>query len=663
MKRRKTKSGGQAIVLVTLALFAMAGLMGLAVDLGYSFFVEKQAQAAADAAALGAVQEAVLRIRAGGGTVTGFTCASAGTGSTQVDCEAPISCKSVTATSNLNNGCQYALKNGFNWTTASRQNVTLESSDISTKAPPTAPGVKNISYWVTARTVQTIPQLFSAMTGNRTGIVSAIATAAIAGSIAPGSFYGMNHKGDCTNATTGTYCGEDLVTGTGGGNGKTTVCPSNPNANGSICAPAGLILSSSCNTKQNGVCDGGVAGDASKGSGVEGSSLTVMSGGALSPTTPSGQWHDANSNPLTPTYSSDPKTFQDPFAGNPQPGLQSSSALPSCGIPSGTINGGGKTPVVLKAYQYYAYKFKDASNRPIPSGDPIIISGNVQFDATSGASCASLGGYEQGGATQDSHFPTYIFYGGMRQSGTTYFGAGQYVFAGVKSGGSTVFYSDGSGNGSITGDTATGTMFIFTDTNYPQLNTQIANVPNNGSFPAMTQGSLDFKNANITLSGLVSSHVSGSNLPAGMDVYSGVAWWQDRRNSTVGYNKTAGSAGCFGSECTGDDGKVIYCALASECADGPTHLAGMLAANHVTSTSPGVLLDPGNANLNLTGVYYQPRGAWLEVKHGTAGGGGGFGNLSLQIVTGALIQDTGDTTLLLKGPTNPIQQFKATLIQ
>lgn len=31
------RQGGQAIVLVTLALFAMFGLMGLAVDLGWSF--------------------------------------------------------------------------------------------------------------------------------------------------------------------------------------------------------------------------------------------------------------------------------------------------------------------------------------------------------------------------------------------------------------------------------------------------------------------------------------------------------------------------------------------------------------------------------------------------------------------------------------------------
>ncbi len=50
-KRRKT-SGGQALVMVTLALFSMLGMMGLAVDLGWSYFVQKEAQAAADTAAL-----------------------------------------------------------------------------------------------------------------------------------------------------------------------------------------------------------------------------------------------------------------------------------------------------------------------------------------------------------------------------------------------------------------------------------------------------------------------------------------------------------------------------------------------------------------------------------------------------------------------------------
>jgi Flp pilus assembly protein TadG len=62
MTKRKKNSGGQAIVMVTVALVAMAGMIGLAVDLGWSFFIKKQAQVAADGAAMAAVQEAYGRL-------------------------------------------------------------------------------------------------------------------------------------------------------------------------------------------------------------------------------------------------------------------------------------------------------------------------------------------------------------------------------------------------------------------------------------------------------------------------------------------------------------------------------------------------------------------------------------------------------------------------
>src|SRR5215472_894708 len=54
----KGKQGGQAIVLVTLALFAMCGMMGLAVDLGWSYYTVKSERVAADSAALGAIRAA-----------------------------------------------------------------------------------------------------------------------------------------------------------------------------------------------------------------------------------------------------------------------------------------------------------------------------------------------------------------------------------------------------------------------------------------------------------------------------------------------------------------------------------------------------------------------------------------------------------------------------
>src|ERR1700720_1585404 len=62
MSNRKKTSGGQAIVMVALALMSMSGMMGLAVDLGWSFFTQKAAQAAADDAALSAVQRAYTTI-------------------------------------------------------------------------------------------------------------------------------------------------------------------------------------------------------------------------------------------------------------------------------------------------------------------------------------------------------------------------------------------------------------------------------------------------------------------------------------------------------------------------------------------------------------------------------------------------------------------------
>ena len=62
---------GQAIVLVTLSLFAMAGMMGLAVDFGWMFFLKLSAQTAADTAALGAVEEAKSRF---GNNFVGFNC-------------------------------------------------------------------------------------------------------------------------------------------------------------------------------------------------------------------------------------------------------------------------------------------------------------------------------------------------------------------------------------------------------------------------------------------------------------------------------------------------------------------------------------------------------------------------------------------------------------
>jgi len=209
-------------------------------------------------------------------------------------------------------------------------------------------------------------------------------------------------------------------------------------------------------------------------------------------------------------------------------------------------------------------------------------------------------------------------------------------------------------SGTIKGDLSTGTMFIFTDGDYPGLTSQRAALPNSGSMPTLWQGTIGFKNADITMGGLVDSGVSGS-LPPSMNTYEGIVWWQDRRNSTVEYNQTS-SAAC-GGLCNADDGTVVQAPAT----------AGEKLENHVRNNSPGVLLDDGNVNLNLNGVYYQPRGAWLDLQPGTAGltGGKKGGQLPLQVITGALITEkgAGDTGVLLAGPTNPIITYRAVLVQ
>lgn len=630
MNRRRKTSGGQAIVMVTLALFAMVGMMGLAVDLGWSYFVQKEAQSAADTAALGAAQEAVARL----GTtsdVSGFRCTSAGTGASQVDCQlTPIPCASVASTSNLHNGCLYAAANDFDPSKNARQVVLMQASDVTDANRP--PGVNRISYWVRVRTIQTIPQLFSFLAGNTEGTVAANATAAIAGSITPGSFYGMNQKGDCLADSAGNPidCGIDVkVSGGQGGMNCGAVLAK-------LCAPAGIILASSCDQAGSGCA--AAAGTTSGAASVWASSLLQMTGGKVT-----GKW-----TPSTPTYSSDANNFKDPTAPNPQPPLQASGTMASCGV-TGPITG------PLGPYQYYHYSGALVGGKPVPDGQPITINGNATFSPS--GTCPGVDSMTQGwgGAKGSGSFPAYVFYGGVNQTGGTMtLGSGQYFMAGT-TGTNVLQASVGS---SIVGDASTGTMMIFTDGDYTgSLTTQRLTLPNANLMPTLNQGTLYFKNANIDMTGLINSTVSSSSLPPAMDAYTGIVWWQDRRNSTVEYNKN-GSSAC--SSCNGDNGTVINApATAAE-----------LAENHVVKNSPGVLLDDGNANISLKGVYYQPRGAWLDLNPGTAGlSGPGKGNsatqLPLQVITGALITESGggDTGVLLAGPTNPLLTYKAVLIQ
>jgi Putative Flp pilus-assembly TadE/G-like len=196
--RRKSTSKGQAILLITVALIPLMGLAGLAIDIGYMQYIQRSAQAAADAAVLSAVGRFNLTV--GGSS---FACDDpvnsswlCNAGAHEYQCPAGL-----TAASNpVQSACLYARVNGFYpWKadgTASNQNVIV-TSGVSFDPPP-VPGLGTGSWWITARVTQKVPQLFSSVLGNRMGTVAARATAAIQPGlgciyaldpIAPGTYY------------------------------------------------------------------------------------------------------------------------------------------------------------------------------------------------------------------------------------------------------------------------------------------------------------------------------------------------------------------------------------------------------------------------------------------------------------------------------------------
>ena len=174
-----SKQRGQVLLMVTFAVIPLVAMVGLVTDIGYMRYVQRSAQKAADAAVLAAIAQYNK-------TQTGsvFSC-GAGSSAPAWVCHnpTPYSCPgALTSAANpVDEACLYAQQNGFNPIAGSGQGVTI-TSDVNpspTNPIPTAPGVNNGTWWVTARVVQTVPNLFSAVQGNLSGLVAARATAAI----------------------------------------------------------------------------------------------------------------------------------------------------------------------------------------------------------------------------------------------------------------------------------------------------------------------------------------------------------------------------------------------------------------------------------------------------------------------------------------------------
>lgn len=158
-----------------LAMIPILVMVGLVFDVGWAYFTTESARTAAQAAAMAAAQSALDIVKAGGT----YTCGSTG-GSESIGCQSATACASTVPSSfssNLQNGCVYAISNGFtNGGLSGRQAVTIAAN--TTSPPPTVPGV-NVSYWASVYITQQNPLTFLAVLGGQTLNVGVRATAAV----------------------------------------------------------------------------------------------------------------------------------------------------------------------------------------------------------------------------------------------------------------------------------------------------------------------------------------------------------------------------------------------------------------------------------------------------------------------------------------------------
>lgn len=611
MRLTLNRQRGQALVMVTLALLGMFGIIGLAVDLGWSFYVKKSAQAAADSAALAAVLETIR----GAGTGK-YTC-----GSPNVDCwTAPQPCPASsvdTPTSNTDNACLYARQNGFSTGgEGGTQSVTIQSG---VPAPgcfpnciPTAPGVRAY-YWVTVRVSQQVPQLFSAVLGNPTGITSARATAAIADVVTLGSLILLNRKNDPAGIGSSVPpAGTDFYLG---GNGRVNV-------------PGGILLASTSRAA-------GDFGGQGRGQGYVSTPFTHIQGvngeGGL-PADVLPRWEHGYENKV------DGVEFRDPFETKGQPPLTTQSLNP-IPVPDGKL-----TCEVCPSGIYFATTL--VNGKPFASGAPI------QLPKANGKNPPTL--KFDGGS-----FGEFTFFGGLvadNAGSKVDFGPGRYVMAGVNAsvdGAKAVFETRNAtkitgGGVSGAGTLAdAGRLFILTDSTYPGLAQQIQSIDTylagqGGSrqWDYLHFGTSSFQSGNneqssVNLYGLDKSvtHSETNAQGFGLQDFGNIVIWQDQRNSNVKYN----ADGTYDWTSCGGQGHNIENLCTNTTADRSMNLSA-------------------NQQTTIEGIVYQPRGANVTVWAGTGYQG------PITLVSGAIyLQGTPDLTLT--GPLQPLTRRVAALVE
>ena len=647
MSKLAKKVKGQIIIGVSLALFAMFGILGLVFDLGWSYFVEKQTQAAADAAAMASALDVLDRF----GATSPYNCGQF------VFCSAtPVACASApvigsTPGDSLDAGCVYARRNGY-WrgNPDRRQNVRMAAgaAGAGTVTVAHVPGV-NVRYWATAMVAEETPQLFSAILGNAWGISSSSATAAIVDSIIPGSLFLLNREGDCLGVAQNNGCGANLYV-----NANSQGC------NGGNCGPP---------TDFSLRVEGGVRASSSLSGNGQHDHAAIASGNALVESDDfrirdNGTYNEIGNAifDVIPQNYSDPDFFKDPTRPLPNPPLPSwGSSTMTNYIPvvNGNLTstyavGGSGTqadPWIMPPGFYYSYQVASQNTPETANGNPITLpQGHFKF-----------------GNLNNSQFGDYVFLGGLELNGTELqYGPGRYVYAGAKPQGGNpgqvldITQSKGVTDNLTPGQVAdignAGQIHILAGPNYTDGNgrslydmvTGVGAPPNAHNIPAVIgasnngiieHGSTDFRFGNNDtslnihgLNPLDSQQGNNDGLPAELEPYRRYVVWQDRDNSVVDYTAN-GEYNC--------DAPYV-----SGCSN-PTGPADPAATELDIQASP---------DTDIYGIVYQPRGSFA-----TMTGGGGYSG-PLQIITGGL-RITGDSVVDLGILPHPLTTRIVALVQ
>ena len=619
---RRERSSGQALIMTTVSLLAMAGLMGLAVDLGWSFFVKKAAQEAADAAALDAVQSIWVDTCSS----ASFTCSGATTPTCWTG--AKTSCASIAAGSNAYYACQTAKqsKNGGFGTSE----ISVEANTDPTKMSPPISGIgtgaNGVQYLFRVRVARQVPQLFSAVLGNTTATVAASATGAlIPVSVLNGSLILTAHGND-TAAANGCGKGTDLC------------------ANGTevITAEAGMLIASSAHNASGLGFAGSLQGNAT----ITNTPYTWVQ----SPGTVSG-WPKG----VPVIDKADPSLFGDPMSGKGQP------PIPTIANTGWATNGTELHPLTGAL-----------SCNPCTPGIYYMV--NKSGQATGGQITVNNSTFACGSNCEvsSSSFGNYVFVGGLSMSGATVtLGPGRYILAG-QSGGSSGDLLNLDKNVTLTdgGANTAGEILVLTDQNYQVNGVSVQSYLNMVSWAAscsagscLGYGDVTMKSGNgnnntVDLYGLNKNYTlpgdQGYNDNT-LNDFAPAVIWQDQGNSSVLYNTTDKNSPLASP--TGS-GNIVTSGSYAGYTCPPSGSAD--ACVKASSSATTLLTYNAQGGAPLHGLLYQPRGASINVQGGF---NTGVPSSPLQIITGSM-GFGGSGHVVLTGVTEPpLTSLQPALIQ